>query len=73
LYLIENPNGLDGVHGLTALKHAVLEHVSGKEHVKPLIKEQFSLQYLALENLSKSSHAQNGVAQIALKTVPLEH
>ena len=61
---MQNPNGHDGVRGLTALKHAVLELVSGKEHVSPLTRGQFSLQFLALENLNKSSHAQNGAVQV---------
>ena len=54
------------MRGLTAQKHAVLELVTETEHVTPLIKEQFLLQYLALENLSKSSHAQNGVVQVGV-------
>jgi len=66
LLTLQNPNGLDGVHGLTALKHAVLEYVSETEHVTPLIKGQFSLQFLALENLNKSSHAQNGAVQVGV-------
>ena len=54
------------MRGLTALKHAVLELVSGKEHVSPLTRGQFSLQYLAPENLGKLSHAQNGVVQVGV-------
>jgi len=61
------------VRGLIALKHAVLELVTETEHAPQLTKEQFSPQFLALENLNKSSHAQNGIVQIALETVPLEH
>ena len=63
---MQNPNGLDGVHGLTALKHVVLEHVSETEHVTLLIKGQFSLQFLALENLSKSNRVQNGAVQVTM-------
>ena len=63
---MQNPSGLDGVRGLNAQKHAVLEHVTETEHVMPSIKGPFQLQFLALENLNKSNRVQNGAVQVAM-------
>ncbi len=49
---------------MTAPKHVAREHDSEPELVSPQIREQFSLQFLVLENLNKSNHVQNGAVQV---------
>ena len=60
----QNPSGLDGVLGVTAQKHVVLEYDSGTGHVSPPIRMQFSFQCLALENVHKQVHALSGAVQV---------
>ena len=64
LISIQKPNGLDGVLGVTVLKHAVLVPDIETGHVLLKIRVQFSLLLLVLGNPYRTRNVRNGAVQV---------